>query len=279
MQRGYAAQSPIAAGAFSTIVRAVHLASRQEVAVKSFLMRAKGGKAAAALKDVNAELEALKLLQPSAHMHIANLLEAFESEHELHAILEYCGGGSVQRHLQGQGHGVGLGERDSAALAAQVGCALAHMHALGVTHRDVKPQNLIFADRSRGAVRLVDFGFAAVTEGTGRLRTVCGSPAYMAPELIANKPYFGPPVDCWALGALLYELVHNKIAFRGESMAQLHIRIRKAAHSPFAPETSSKAKGVIKKALTVDVAERADAATITRSLIDAYHLDVVAPSS
>ena len=64
----------------------------------------------------------------------------------------------------------------------------------------------------------------------------------MAPELIASKPYLGPPVDVWALGALMYELVHNKIAFRGESMAQLHIRIRKAAHAPFAPETSSKAK-------------------------------------
>ena len=277
VSHGYLAQSPIAAGAFSTIVRAVHRASAQEVAVKTFLMKSKGGKAAAALKDVTAEVDALKRLQESAHVHIANLIETFQSEFELHAILEYCGGGSVQRFLSGQGHGVGLDERDAAILGAQVGCALAHMHGLGVTHRDVKPANLIFVDRSRAAVRLVDFGFAACSETkSSRLRTQCGSPAYMAPELIANKPYLGPPVDCWALGTLMYELIHNKIAFRGESMGQLHNRIRKAAHAPFAPEISSKAKAVVKSALTADPEVRADAEKITRSLIDGYDLEIAA---
>lgn len=275
-QHGYVTQSPIAAGAFSTIIRAKQPSSGREVAVKTFMTRARAGKAAADMKDVRQEVDALTRLQPSAHTHIANLLETFEGEYELHAILEYCGGGSVSKFLQAQGHGIGLGERVAASLTAQVGCALAHMHGLSVTHRDIKPDNLIFSDRTHSTVRLVDFGFAALCDGSRRLKTVCGSPAYMAPEIIRHMPYLGPPVDVWALGALLFELLHNKIAFRGETMAQLHARIRKGAHSPFAPETSAKAKGIVKKALTVDVEQRAAASVIARSLIDAFKVRVEA---
>ena len=79
-----------------------------------------------------------------------------ENDHELHAILQYCGGGSVQKYVMGQGHGVGLGDEEAAYLAAQVGCALAHMHGLGVTHRDIKPENVIFTDRTKTRVKIVE---------------------------------------------------------------------------------------------------------------------------
>ena len=276
MAHGYASQSPIASGAFSTIVRAKQLSTGTDVAVKTFQIKIRGGKPAANMKEVNGELDALGRLQPSAHAHIANLVETFETEYELHAILEYCSGGSVQRHLQGQGHGIGLDEHSAMLIAAQAGCALAHMHGLGVAHRDVKPENLIFVDRERTMVRLVDFGFAALVENNRKCRTVCGSPAYMAPELVMSKPYLGPPVDVWALGALLYELLHNRVAFRAESIAQLHIRIRKALHAHFAPGISAKAKTAIKKAFTIDANERVDAITITRSLIEGFNLHIEA---
>ena len=268
-------QSPIAAGAFSQVVRAKQQSSGREVAVKTFVTRAKGGKAAADLDGIRAELEALKVLMPSCHCHIANLLETHENEHELHAMLEYCGGGSVQRHVQSRGSGVGLEEKEAALLTAQVGCALGHMHGLGVTHRDVKPENVIFADRTRGAVRLVDFGFAAISRG-GKLKTMCGSPAYMAPELISGKPYLGPPVDVWALGNFLFELLHGKVAFRGQSMAELNMRIRKANHQPFRQELGGKGRGAIKRALTVAVEERPSAAELTRQLVREYALKVPA---
>jgi len=275
LQHGYKEESPIAAGAFSQVVRARHLSTGKEVAVKTFQTRARGGKAAAVMKDVHAEIESLMRLQPTMHGHVANIIESFESDSELHCILEYCQGGSLQKHLQAQGHAIGLPEVDAFTIACQVACALGHMHALGVAHRDVKPDNLIFNDRSRAMIRLVDFGFATCHDGR-RLRTVCGSPAYMSPELIANKPYIGPPVDVWALGALLYELIHNKTAFRGETMAQLHTRIRKAAHTPFAPETSGRVKVIVKKALVVEVENRADAMTIARALHDVQGVHVAA---
>ena len=113
---GYATQSPIAAGAFSQVVRARHLTSGLEVAVKTFATRVKGGKQPPDLDTIHKEIEALKVLQPSGHAHIANLVQTFESDYELHAILEYCGGGSVKHKLNSQGHGVGLPEQDAANL-------------------------------------------------------------------------------------------------------------------------------------------------------------------
>ena len=113
----------------------------------------------------------------------------------------------------------------------------------------------------------------------GRLRTICGTPAYMAPELVAGKPYLGPPVDVWALGNFLYECVHNKVPFRGDSMAQLNMRIRKGGHAPFNPGTSSKVKHAVKRMLMVEVGERVTAAAVTRALVEGYGLTFAASDS
>ena len=117
--------------------------------------------------------------------------------------------------------------------------------------------------------------FAAISRG-GKLKTMCGSPAYMAPELISGRAYLGPPVDVWALGNFLFELLHGRVAFRGQSMAELNMRIRKANHQPFRQELGGKGRGAIKRALTVAVEERPSAAELTRQLVREYALKVPA---
>ena len=99
--------------------------------------------------------------QPSAHEHVANLLETHDGHFEMHAILHYCGGGSLGRLLRAQSKGVGLDASTVVAVGGQLADALAHVHACGVTHRDVKPDNVVFDDARRTSVRLVDFGLAA----------------------------------------------------------------------------------------------------------------------
>ena len=188
---GYQTLGPIAAGAFSQIARARHAGSRCEVAVKSFnkVKCAKEPHLGSAMKN---ELDVLKLLQPAKHRHVANILAVLESKNSIHAVLEYCGGGSLHRQLQTRGHAKGFSERESIVVTAQLCSGLAYMHGLGVAHRDVKPENILFTDGSLSSVKLCDFGFA-IRCGERRLRTVCGSPQYMAPELTrASARYAGP---------------------------------------------------------------------------------------
>lgn len=222
---------PIAQGAFSQVVRARRQAGGEEVAVKSF-DRKKYSKVPWLKQAMTSELEVLEVLRPSLHANIANLLEVHQGASATHAVLQYCGGGSVHRHLQSKGHGIGLPEAIAAPLVAQLADALAHLHKLGVAHRDVKPENVLYADATRSTIKLCDFGFAVTCHGR-RLKTQCGSPAYMAPELSKKEPYVGPPVDLWALGCVAYELVHGRPCFRGDSMEQLHLRIKHVKHSAF----------------------------------------------
>jgi len=254
---GYQTMSPIAQGAFSQVARARHLSTQREVAVKTF-NKAKIGKEPHLVQAMKNELDVLRALQPSAHPHVANVVELLDTKNSLHCILEYCSGGSLQRKLAGRPHATGLPEREAGAIAAQVGAALMHMHTHGIAHRDIKPENILFVNATHTEVKLCDFGFA-VACGTRRVKTVCGSPQYMAPELSRREPYHAWAVDMWAFGCVIYELLEGKPAFRGSSMEQLNIRIVRASHEAFTSATPHAARALVKDLLTIDVAHRSPA--------------------
>jgi serine/threonine protein kinase len=180
-----------------------------------------------------------------------------------YAILEYCAGGSLQRYLQKltskprdrDGNIQAIPEGDCAVMAAQINAALAHLHRLDVAHRDLKPGNVLFAGDKW--LKLCDFGFAKRCRGQ-RLHTMCGTPIYMAPELTqeSKKGYEGHPVDMWAFGALLYEMLHNKVAFNGVSEQQLHQRIRGGTHAALRKDMSKGVVKLIKSLLTIDADKR-----------------------
>lgn len=205
------------------------------------------------------ELDVLRHLQPSGHANIANVLEVIDTKNSILAILEYCGGGSLQRCLQGRPHASGLGEEHSKHLARQLCNALAHMHGMGIAHRDVKPENVLFMDATHRSVKLCDFGFSIMC-GNRRVRTICGSPQYMAPELAKKEPYHAWACDVWALGALIYEMLENRPAFRGASMEQLNIRIMRASFEAFTSATPAAARALIKGMIALEAANRFPAA-------------------
>ena len=151
MPYGYATLSPIAQGAFSQVARARHHGTGSEVAVKTF-KKDKISKEAHLAQAMKNELDVLKLLQPTAHANIANVLEVIDSKNSILAILEYCGGGSLQRCLQSRPHAQGLGEAGGKMIAKQICQALAHMHGMGIAHRDVKPENVLFTDGTHNQV-------------------------------------------------------------------------------------------------------------------------------
>ena len=255
---GYATLGPIAQGAFSQVVRARVLAGCDAVnnsvgvdscvAVKTCVTKSKTGGAANAedLRHLRSEILCLQQLQSTAHQHVANLLALHESKYETHLVLHYCSGGTLLRQLKSLGYGSsGLDEPSAVVVLSQVGAALAHLHARGVTHRDLKPGNVVYDGQEKRTVRLVDFGFAALHQPTPadaprRLHTICGTPCFMAPELVrgdgassgySKGGYLGPPVDVWAFGCLAFETLCNRPAFNAESLTALTVRILKCART------------------------------------------------
>ena len=287
---GYEALGPIAAGSFSTILRArrAGVDNAADVAVKTF-DNAKCAKSRELGDSRDRELEALRLLAAAAaqeagarHPHIAYLLAEHEGPNTSHAVLEYCPGGSLQRHMQllqkqkapargasahsvagSSGEGVGMPEEQVARLTSQVASALAHMHALDLAHRDVKPGNILFDNEGGAAaadfrIKLCDFGFA--TKCGGRmLRKLVGTPSYIAPELTGagtEAGYRGRPVDLWALGVVVFEILHGKPAFYGANLEQLETRIRAVSHAPFDAPVSAGARALVQALLKAEPAKR-----------------------
>jgi serine/threonine protein kinase len=186
-------------------------------------------------------------------------VDLHEAAAAIHCVLQYCSGGSVHRHLRSLRHGHGLAEDFGGMLTHQLCLGLSHLHERGIAHRDVKPENVLYTDASRSVVKLCDFGFA-VKCGHRRLRTICGSPAYMSPELSTRESYLGPPVDLWALGCFAYEVMHGGPAFRAESLDTLQLRIKRVDHSPFRKSLSLEASRLIKMLLVADPHGRVSAA-------------------
>lgn len=120
---GYATLGPIAQGAFSRVMRARPLAGGDVVAVKTCALKPKTGGSLSAqdLKALKNEITCLELLQPHPHAHVANLIGSHEAKYEVHLVLHYCGGGTLQRSLKSLGYGsLGLEERVAVRMLSQV---------------------------------------------------------------------------------------------------------------------------------------------------------------
>lgn len=212
------------------------------------------------------------------HANVANLIQIVAGPAATHAVLEYCGGGSLQRHLtklqKSKGaaatrrggartapHGA-MPEAEACSVIVQVAAGLAHLHGLDIAHRDIKPANVLFQTAARTSIKLCDFGFAVICgDGEGgqrRLTMRCGTPVYMAPELVAGHQYLGPPVDMWALGAMCYEMLQGKPAFHGSSVDAVEQRIRSLSYSPITID-SPDAKAFVDSCLVTPPSQRLSA--------------------
>lgn len=184
------------------------------------------------------------------------------------AVLELCAGGSLQRHLQklsrcgrdSTGHPVAMTDAEVALFGGQVSAALRHLHHCRCVHRDLKPANILFYGERH--LKLCDFGFARMCNSSERLHTICGTPIYMAPELtrsassIGRKGYEGFPVDVWAYGTLIYEMLHSRVAFPASDAEQLYRRIRAGQHAPMREDLPKEFRGLIKACLTIEPTRR-----------------------
>ncbi|ELK25369.1 Serine/threonine-protein kinase DCLK2 [Myotis davidii] len=158
----------------------------------------------------------VSILRQVKHPNIIMLVEEMETATELFLVMELVKGGDLFDAITSS---TKYTERDGSAMVYNLANALRYLHSLSIVHRDIKPENLLVCEYPDGtkSLKLGDFGLATVVEGP--LYTVCGTPTYVAPEIIAETGY-GLKVDIWAAGVITYILLCGFPPFRSENNLQ-----------------------------------------------------------
>eukprot|EP00884_Botryococcus_braunii_P017406 jgi/Botrbrau1/4349/Bobra.0232s0038.1 len=176
------------------------------------------------LGQLKREITITKHLQ---HPNIVDLKEVLATKDKVYIVLELVPGGELFDKIVADGP---LKEPDARKVFQQLLDAIDYCHRQGIVHRDLKPENVLIA--ADGTVKLSDFGLGALPDsarrGDGLLRTSCGTPNYIAPEVMAQRHYDGPAADIWSLGVLLYVITSGMLPFEEKNEALLYRRMAAA---------------------------------------------------
>ncbi|KAJ7387640.1 Serine/threonine-protein kinase ulk2 [Desmophyllum pertusum] len=200
-------------------------------------------------KTQNLLAKEIKILKELHHENVVSLFDCQETSSNVFLVMEYCNGGDLADYLREKGT---LSEDTIHIFLRQIASAMCTMQSKGVVHRDLKPQNLLLhhsgmttPSPSHIKIKIADFGFARFLPGQMMAATLCGSPMYMAPEVIMSKAY-DAKADLWSVGTIVYQCLTGKAPFRcANSPQQLKKFYEKSKSiSPNIPAgTSSHLKG------------------------------------
>ncbi|GMJ07494.1 CBL-INTERACTING PROTEIN KINASE 24, SNF1-RELATED PROTEIN KINASE 3.11, SALT OVERLY SENSITIVE 2 [Hibiscus trionum] len=191
--------------------------------------------------QIKREISIMKIVR---HPNIVRLHEVLASRTKIYIILEFISGGELFDKIVHCGR---LPENECRRYFQQLIDAVAHCHNKGVYHRDLKPENLLLD--SRGNLKVSDFGLSALPQqGVGLLHTTCGTPNYVAPEVLSNQGYDGAAADVWSCGVVLFFMMAGHLPFYEIDLPTLYRKISAGQFScPFWFSTG--AKSLIQKIL------------------------------
>ncbi|XP_062861466.1 calcium/calmodulin-dependent protein kinase type 1D [Trichomycterus rosablanca] len=236
-------------GAFSEVVLAQERSTGKMFAVKCIPKKALKGKES----SIENEIAVLRKIK---HENIVALEDIYESSDHLYLIMQLVSGGELFDRIVEKGF---YTEKDASTLIRQVLDAVNYLHTMGIVHRDLKPENLLYYNPQDGSkIMISDFGLSKM-EGTGDvMSTACGTPGYVAPEVLAQKPY-SKAVDCWSIGVIAYILLCGYPPFYDENDSKLFEQILKADYefdAPYWDDISDSAKDFISNLMEKDSVKR-----------------------
>ncbi|CAN6552229.1 unnamed protein product [Malus baccata var. baccata] len=173
--------------------------------------------------QVQREIRTMKLLN---HSNIVRIHEVIGTKTKIYIVMEHVSGGQLADKML---YAKRFSEGEARKLFQQLIDAMDYCHNRGVYHRDLKPENLLLA--SNGTLKMSDFGLSALRKPGDLLSTKCGSPSYVAPELILSKVYDGAAADVWSSGVILFELLAGHLPFDESSLMSLYKKISRAEYT------------------------------------------------
>ncbi|KAH7672810.1 Non-specific serine/threonine protein kinase protein [Dioscorea alata] len=216
----------IGSGSFSVVWYARHRVRGTEVAVKEIVMERLGKK----LQDsLLSEIDILKRID---HPNVISLHDIIKASGRIYLVLEYCRGGDLSMYIHRRGR---VPEDVARHFMQQLASGLMVLRENNLIHRDLKPQNLLLSTNDENSIlKIADFGFARSLQPRGLAETLCGSPLYMAPEIMQLQKY-DAKADLWSVGAILFQLVTGKTPFTGNNQIELLKNIIKSNELWFPP--------------------------------------------
>ncbi|XP_075262638.1 serine/threonine-protein kinase D3-like isoform X2 [Convolutriloba macropyga] len=255
----------LGSGQFGVVYAGVHRLSRREVAVKVIDKLRFPTKQEAQLKNEVA------ILRNISHPGIVTFEQMFETVERVFVVMEKLKGDMLEMILSSQKGR--LSERITRFLVAQILAALKFLHSINTVHCDLKPENvLLSSDDSFPQVKLCDFGFARIIEEKSFRRSVVGTPAYLAPEVLRNKGY-NKSLDMWSVGVIIYVSLSGTFPFNEDE--DINDQIQNAAFMyPANPwrEISREAIDLINNLLQVKIRKRF---TVDKSLAHVWMQDIL----
>ncbi|WVZ60134.1 hypothetical protein U9M48_010192 [Paspalum notatum var. saurae] len=238
-------------GEFGVTRLATDRATRERLACKSIPKRRL--RTAVDVADVRREVAIMASLPD--HPALVRLRAAYEDADAVHLVMELCDGGELFDRIVARGR---YTERAAAAAARTVAEVVRACHAHGVMHRDLKPENFLYAGKSEDAqLKAIDFGLSVFFKPGERFTEIVGSPYYMAPEVLRRS--YGPEVDIWSAGVILYILLCGVPPFWAETEQGVARAILRGSldlqREPW-PRISEGAKSLVRQMLQMDPKKR-----------------------
>lgn len=207
-------------GTFAKVHHARNLKTGMSVAVK--IIDKEKVLRVGMIDQIKREISVMKLIR---HPNVVQLYEVMATKTKIYFVIEYVKGGELFDKLS-KGR---LKEDAARKYFQQLISAVDYCHSRGVYHRDLKPENLLVDEN--GNLKISDFGLSALAESKrqdGLLHTTCGTPAYVAPEVINRKGYDGPKADIWSCGVILYVLLAGHLPFHDSNLMEMYRKIGRA---------------------------------------------------
>lgn len=189
------------------------------------------------------------ILSKIQHPFIVRLHFAFQTKDKLYMVLDFVNGGELFFHLKNSGR---FPENRVKFYSAEIVCAIAHLHSLGIVYRDLKPENILLD--SEGHICITDFGLSKEIKPDEGTHTFCGTPEYLAPEVLKGQGH-GTAVDWWSLGTLIYEMLTGLPPFYSQNINMMYQKILNA-ELKFPSHVSPAAQDLLTGLLTRDPEKR-----------------------